>query len=130
LASPKGAFLDSSLDRFAEVGVFVGLVAYYHTQPIMAMLVALALGGSLLVSYTRARGESQGVLCTGGVMQRAERLLLLGFGGLLDPAITAGLGTAPGTALGVVIGVIAVGTVGTAIYRTVWIANRLPDSAD
>jgi phosphatidylglycerophosphate synthase len=128
LASPKGAFLDSSLDRFAEVGVFAGLAVYFHSQPVMALMVALALGGSLLVSYTRARGESQGVVCTAGVMQRAERLLLLGFAGLLDPTISGALGRAPGTALGVVIGVIAVGTVATAIYRTVWIAARLPSS--
>jgi phosphatidylglycerophosphate synthase len=130
LASPRGAFLDSSLDRFAEVGVFVGLVVYFSQQPLVAMLVALALGGSLLVSYTRARGESQGVLCTGGVMQRAERLLLLSFAGILDPAITDWVNQPQGTALAVAIGVIAIGTVATAIYRTVWIAARLPSSEE
>ena len=129
LASPRGAFLDSSLDRFAEVGVFVGLVVYFHSQPMLAMTVALALGGSLLVSYTRARGESQGVVCKVGVMQRAERLLLLGFAGLLDSAITGWLGKAPGSALALVIGIIAVGTMATAIYRTVWIAARLPSTS-
>lgn len=125
LASPRGAFLDSTLDRFAEVGVFAGLAVYFHGQPLMAMAVALALGGSLLVSYTRARGESQGVVCKVGVMQRAERLLLLGFAGLLDSAISGGLGQPPGTVLALVVWIIAVGTIGTAIYRTVWIAARL-----
>jgi CDP-diacylglycerol--glycerol-3-phosphate 3-phosphatidyltransferase len=128
VASPKGAFLDSSLDRFAEVGAFAGLAVYYQGQPLMAMLVALALGGSLLVSYTRARGESQGVVCKVGVMQRAERLLLLGFSGLLDSSMAGWLGQPEGVVLGVVVGVIAVGTVATAIYRTVWIAARLPDA--
>ena len=126
VASPRGAFLDSSLDRFAEVGVFAGLAVYFHPRPLMALAVALALGGSLLVSYTRARGESQGVLCKGGVMQRAERLLLLGFAGLLDPAVSGWTGQPSGALLSWVIILIAVGTLATAVYRTVWIAARLP----
>ena len=88
-------------------------------------MVAVALGGSLLVSYTRARGESQGVVCKVGVMQRAERLLLLGFAGFLDPSLAQWLDVAPGTLLTWVISLIALGTIGTAIYRTVWIAKRL-----
>ncbi|MGD2121080.1 MAG: CDP-alcohol phosphatidyltransferase family protein [Gemmatimonadota bacterium] len=126
LASPRGAFLDSSLDRFAEVGVFAGLAVYFHGQPLPVLMVALSLGGSLLVSYTRARGESQGVVCKVGVMQRAERLLLLGFAGLLDPSFGQWLNQAPGTLLAWVLGLIAAGTLATAIFRTVWIANRLP----
>ncbi len=128
VASPRGAFLDSSLDRFAEVGVFAGLAVYYHGQPLPSLMVALALGGSLLVSYTRARGESQGLVCKVGVMQRAERLLLLGFAGLLDPSFAQWLDQTSGTLLAWVIGLIAAGTLSTAIYRTVWIANRLPSS--
>lgn len=125
VASPRGAFLDSTLDRFAEVGVFAGLAVYFHPHPLMTLAVALALGGSLLVSYTRARGESQGVVCKVGVMQRAERLLLLGFAALLDPGVAGWIGQPPGTLLAFVVGLIAVGTVGTAIYRTVWITARL-----
>ena len=61
------------------------------------MLVVVALGGSLLVSYARARGEVEGVLCNLGIMQRAERLLILGFGGLLDPSLAPRIGDgAPG----------------------------------
>jgi CDP-diacylglycerol--glycerol-3-phosphate 3-phosphatidyltransferase len=125
IASPRGAFIDSTLDRFAEVGAFVGLAVHFRGQPLLIVLVALALGGSLLVSYTRARGESQGVLCNKGVMQRAERLLLLGFGGILDPAVSSALGWRPGTLLAAAIALIALGTVATAVYRTVWIATRL-----
>ena len=130
LASPQGAFLDSSLDRFAEVGVFAGLAVYFHDRPLVAMLVALALGGSLLVSYTRARGESQGVTCTVGVMQRAERLLLLGFAGLLDLSVSEWLGQPPGSLLALIVTIIAIGTIATAIYRTVWIAARLPSNGE
>jgi CDP-diacylglycerol--glycerol-3-phosphate 3-phosphatidyltransferase len=88
-------------------------------------VVATALGGSLLVSYARARGESVGVVCKLGVMQRAERLLAIGLGGILDPAVTAAAGWEQGTLLFALLLLVAVGTVGTAAYRTAWIARRL-----
>ena len=126
LADARGAFLDSTLDRFAEVGAFVGLVFLFRESPLALGLAVTSMGGSLLVSYARARGESQGVVCKLGIMQRAERLLLLGFGGLLDPTV-AGLWGAGrvGTLLVPILGLVAVGTVGTAIFRTVWIARAL-----
>lgn len=127
VAGPKGAFLDSTLDRFAEFAAFAGLAVWFRDSSLTAALVVLALGGSLLVSYTRARGESLGVVCKVGVMQRAERLLLLGFGGLLDPMASVWMGhDGPGGLLVPVLGIVAFGTVATAIYRTVWITRRLP----
>jgi CDP-diacylglycerol--glycerol-3-phosphate 3-phosphatidyltransferase len=124
VTSRFGAFLDSTLDRFQETAIFIGLAVWYRsTLPLVIVLVALA--GSLLVSYTRARGESLGVLCKLGVLQRAERMLLLGFGSILDPTISAARGHEPGFALLFVIAVIAVGSMGTAIFRTIWIARRL-----
>ena len=126
LASPRGNFLDSTIDRFAEVAAFVGLAVAFRSSEVALAVVTAALGGSLLVSYTRARGESQGVLCTAGVMQRAERLLLIGFGAILDGGGSALLGREPGTILLAVLAVTAVGTVATAVFRTVWIARRLP----
>jgi CDP-diacylglycerol--glycerol-3-phosphate 3-phosphatidyltransferase len=125
LAGPRGAFLDSTLDRFAEVAAFVGLAVYFQGNTPALVAVVTALGGSLLVSYARARGESLGIVCKVGVMQRAERLLLVGFGGILDPAITASAGWTPGALLMALIALVAVGTVGTAVYRTVWITRRL-----
>jgi CDP-diacylglycerol--glycerol-3-phosphate 3-phosphatidyltransferase len=125
MANERGAFLDSTLDRFAEVGALVGVAVMFRESALGLALVATALGGSLLVSYARARGESLGVVCKVGVMQRAERLLLVGFGGILDPAVTAWLGWEAGTLLLWLVGLMAVGTVGTAVYRTVWIASRL-----
>jgi CDP-diacylglycerol--glycerol-3-phosphate 3-phosphatidyltransferase len=122
---PRGAFLDSTLDRFAEVAAFVGLTVYYQTSAPAIAVVAAGLGGSLLVSYARARGESVGVVCKVGVMQRAERLLLLGFGGILDPIVGGAAGWSPGALLLVLLALVAVGTLGTAAYRTVWIAARL-----
>jgi len=126
VASRRGAFLDSTLDRFAEFAAFVGLALLFRDSEVALVLVVTALGGSLLVSYARARGESVGVVCKLGVMQRAERLLLLGFGAILDPAVAAASGRGTGALLVPVLALIAVGTVGTAVFRTVWIARRLP----
>ena len=126
MASDRGAFLDATLDRFAEVGAFVGLAVLFRESAPALALVVTALGGSLLVSYARARGESLGVSCKLGIMQRAERLLLVGLGGLLDPALTSWVAWEAGSLLLGVLGLVAVATVGTAIFRTVWIARRLP----
>jgi len=128
LADARGAFLDSTLDRFAEVGALVGVVVLFRDSALGAGLAAAALGGSLLVSYARARGESQGVVCKLGVMQRAERLLLVGFGALFDPTVSAAWGGGrTGTLLLPLLGLMALGTVGTAIFRTVWIARKLEE---
>lgn len=123
-ADARGAFLDSTLDRFTEFFAFVGL-AYFFATGWQAVSIVVALGGSLLVSYTRARGESVGVLCKVGVMQRAERMLLLGFGSILDPALSALFGRAPGTIVSLAVAVIALGTLVTSVHRTVWIARAL-----
>jgi len=127
MANRRGAFLDSTLDRFAEFAAFVGLALLFSASGTGLVLVVTALGGSLLVSYARARGESVGVVCKLGVMQRAERLLLLGFGAILDPAVSAWMGRSTGALLVPVLALVAAGTVGTAIFRTVWIARRLPE---
>ncbi|CAN5134302.1 CDP-alcohol phosphatidyltransferase family protein [soil metagenome] len=125
LANSYGAFLDSTLDRFAETLTFLGLIVYFAAVPVMVLATAAALGGSLLVSYTRARGEALGITGSGGVMQRAERLVLLAVGSILDPTITSRAGWGAGTVLAIVLILIAVGTAGTAIYRTVSIARML-----
>ena len=119
MANERGAFLDSTLDRFAEVGALIGLAIMFRTDATQLAIATTALGGSLLVSYARARGESLGVVCKVGIMQRAERLLLVGFGGILDPAVSEWQGWAEGTLLIWLLGLMAVGTVSTAVYRTV-----------
>jgi len=124
LVSRYGAFLDSTLDRFAEAAAFVGLVLFYRA-PGAVVVVVVALTGSLLVSYTRARGEGLGVQCKLGVLQRAERLILLGLGSLLDPSISAALGRETGSVLLPVIALIAGGSTGTAVFRTIWISREL-----
>ena len=89
-----GAFLDSTLDRWAEGLIFTGLVWYFVAQDarIEVVLAVTTMVGSMLISYTRARAEGLGVTCDVGVFQRPERLLVLGIA-LLGPAwlLSAGL---------------------------------------
>jgi len=125
LSSPYGAFIDSTLDRFVEVFVFLGLVVELRGFAYGPLLAAAAITGSLLVSYTRARGESVGVLCKEGLMQRAERLVLTFAACMLDRPLARGLGWRPGTLLLWTMALIAFGTFATAAHRTVWISARL-----
>lgn len=125
IASPRGAFLDSTLDRFAETFAFAGLALYFQGTRWALLAVVLAMGGSLLVSYARARGEALDVHGAGGVMQRAERLVTLALASLLDAPVTSRMGWAPGTLLAGATALIALGALGTALYRTLWIARQL-----
>jgi phosphatidylglycerophosphate synthase len=78
--SRGGAALDSVLDRYCEAALLTGL-AWYYRDSWALVLVLLALSGSLLVPYVRARGEALGAkLSDIGFMQRPERLLVLGAG--------------------------------------------------
>ncbi len=125
LSSRYGQFIDSTLDRFVEVFALLGFVVYLGPLPGGALVAAAALSGSLLVSYARARGESVGVLCKEGLMQRAERLVLTCLVALGDGWLSARFGLAPGTPSLWVLALIAAGTFVTAAHRTVWIARRL-----
>jgi len=79
--SKRGAFLDSTLDRVAEVALFGGIMLGGFSTPI---LVLLALSFSLLVSYTRAKGDALGVALSGvGIGERSERLLILAISSIL-----------------------------------------------
>ena len=88
-----GAIFDSSLDRYSEFFMYAGL-AYHFRHGWGLWLALLAILGSNMVSYTRARAEGLGVVCRVGVMQRAERLVLLFLGTavgivfhIFDPAL-------------------------------------------
>jgi phosphatidylglycerophosphate synthase len=125
LVSAFGAFYDSVLDRVSEVAVFVGLMSLYSGtgprtigEPWMIYVIGLALGGSLMVSYTRARAEALGVSCSVGIMQRAERILLLGGATLLFGSWQNGV------VLTWVLIAMAVLTNLTAFYRIHWVWRR------
>lgn len=81
-----GAFLDSTADRISEIILFTGF-AYFYIQTadlLPATLAILALGGSLMVSYTRARAEALGYDCKIGFFSRIERYLTLFIFGMLN----------------------------------------------
>jgi phosphatidylglycerophosphate synthase len=125
LASKYGEFLDSMLDRFSEAFVFVGLGLCFAGSGWAAAALLLALGGSMLVSYARAKGAVVGVDCRGGVMQRAERLVILALASLLDGPLTSALDWRPGMLLLGAVWLIGLGALGTAAYRTAYIARAL-----
>jgi phosphatidylinositol phosphate synthase len=129
VASDYGDFIDSTFDRYVEVAAFLGFLYYLRERPLGAFLAAAAMGGSLIVSYARARGEVLKVLCTGGLMQRGERLVLTCLACLADPGLCAWRGWPAGTVVVWVLGLIAVTTLVTAVHRTIWIAARLREAA-
>ncbi len=77
-----GAVFDSSLDRYSEFAIYFGLGFYFRAHWVLWVL-ALAFLGSTMVSYTKARAESLGINCQLGIMQRAERMVLLIVGTML-----------------------------------------------
>ena len=83
LGSKFGSFYDSTLDRISEIVVYIGLLSLYNQyqtdlQDIgMIYAIMLAMGGSLMISYTRARAAALGLDCSVGLMQRPERAVPL-----------------------------------------------------
>ncbi len=77
--TPFGAFFDSTMDRYAEAAVFLGVLVYFLRQGAgtEVILTYIAIIGSLMVSYTRARGEGLGVSIRGGLLSRLERMVIL-----------------------------------------------------
>ncbi len=77
-----GAFFDSVIDRYSDIIVFVGIMVFYarSTRAHSTLLVALtglALVGSVMISYSRARAESLDIACKVGFLERPERVVLL-----------------------------------------------------
>jgi CDP-diacylglycerol--glycerol-3-phosphate 3-phosphatidyltransferase len=81
-----GAFLDSTLDRFSEAVIFLGLFIYLsgQNQKLELLLVYATVVGSLMVSYARARAEGIGIPLKDGLFTRFERVFLLVVGLLFN----------------------------------------------
>ena len=124
-----GSFYDSTTDRIAEIVVLIGVFSLYLGnepnigEPWMVYVVALAMAGSLMVSYTRAKAEALGIDCRVGLMQRAERIILLGGAALFFGSWKSGL------VLTVVVWAMAVLTNLTALYRIYWVHRHLRAAA-
>lgn len=80
MKSTFGAMYDSVLDRYSELILFLGICYYLisHHYFFSSLFAFIAMIGSMMVSYTRARAEGLGIECKGGVMQRPERVVLIG----------------------------------------------------
>ena len=80
-----GAFLDSTLDRFSEAALLIGLAIHYLLQgaALEVVLAFVAMTGAMLVSYTRARAEALGFTCKVGALTRLERIVVLATGLIL-----------------------------------------------
>jgi len=83
--SKKGAFLDSCLDRFSEIVVMFGLMFFYYGTEFV-FIIYLAAVFSLTVSYIKSAAENHGFKTNIGIMQRPERVVCLGLGGLISSA--------------------------------------------
>jgi CDP-diacylglycerol--glycerol-3-phosphate 3-phosphatidyltransferase len=89
-ASAWGAFLDSTSDRLGDAAVFGGILLYFTYQRDSTLWGAVALAGLVFgqwTSYVKARAESLGFSCTGGLAARADRLVII-----LAGTLVAGLG--------------------------------------
>jgi len=128
LASPFGAFYDSTLDRLSEIVVYLGLLSLYNDYRLelgdvgTIYAIMLAMAGSLMISYTRARAEALDIDCSVGIMQRAERVILIGAAALLFGEDGQGI------VHKVVIYVLAVLTNFTVLQRIWWVwRNTRPE---
>jgi CDP-diacylglycerol--glycerol-3-phosphate 3-phosphatidyltransferase len=102
-ASTFGAFFDSTLDRYSESIILFGLLWYTLQQPVlhdrfwpfryeqpwMITLIFIAVVGSIMVSYTRARAEGLGLECKTGLLARPERVVILAVGLLIGAVFWA-----------------------------------------
>ena len=85
MSSIFGALFDSVLDRYSEMIMFLGICYYLvsHDYFLSSLFAFIALIGSVMVSYTRARSEGLGIQNSGGLMQRPERVVLIGVSALV-----------------------------------------------
>ena len=117
---PRGAFIDSTFDRIAEAAVLtaIALVFARDGQELALVLVFVALVGSFMTSYARARAEALGLHGTSGLMARAERVVLLGASILFAP-----LGVLPWG-----IGLLALLSALTVVQRTRHVLAQMDDA--
>jgi phosphatidylglycerophosphate synthase len=113
--STFGAFLDSTVDRYSEAVVLLGLLLYYYFQRteqhwIEIVLIYVTLVGSMMISYTRARAEGLNIKNEVGLMARPERVILLAIGLLFQQWL-----------LVPVLWILAIGTQITAIQRIIYV---------
>ena len=134
--SQFGAFMDSTLDRYSDMFPLLGIAYYFAGGPAFygsasgtqggdsgywtVIITVLAITGSFMVSYTRARAEALGMSCKKGLMQRPERITLLIIGSLLGAI--PGIGT---LLMKATLIVLALSTNVTAMHRMYYVKQQL-----
>ena len=125
----SGALLDSVIDRYSEGFLFLGaLIYFYSLESLLGIVLAFsAWFGSILVSYVRARAEGLQVTCKVGLMQRPERIILLGAGTLLQGALLHKLPALQSTGMILLctLGILAITSHITAIHRLIFSYQEL-----
>ncbi len=135
-----GAVYDSTIDRYSEVTVFFGLGFYLigHQYYLTSVAAVFAIGGSIMVSYIRARAETLGFKANVGLARRQERVVILGIGlilnafdkffnRMLDPVIMKTLGDGyshPPIAVATAVFLLAILTNFTAIQRLYYVHKQ------
>lgn len=125
-SSRFGAFLDSTLDRYSEAVIYLGLLIHFARTPgseMETVLIYVVVVGSIMVSYTRARAEALDMKCEVGLLARPERVILLA-GGLLLSQLYGG-------ALVIALWLLAIFTHITTLQRIfyIWMVSRRAASA-
>ena len=123
--SQFGAFWDSTLDRFSDIALFLGLIYLYADlrRTDYVMIAALALTFSIMTSYARARAESLIEKCKVGFMERPERIVLIWIGSFPSPVPPFHY---PMAAVLWVILILSITTVENRIHYTYLVLNRKP----
>lgn len=124
VSGPKGAFLDSVMDRYQDFFMMLGVAIYFRNHW-MFYVCLLAIMGSALVPYARAKAESLGIeVADVGAIQRPERFFLLGFGSIISSVLQISLmpfyghgNPPPQHVLILVMMVLAISTNWTAVQR-------------
>jgi CDP-diacylglycerol--glycerol-3-phosphate 3-phosphatidyltransferase len=127
--SQAGEFFDSTIDRYNDLITFLGFLYYYREHPLPLTLTAIAMVGSTVVSYARAKGDAFGIDANVGYMQRHERAVWLGSATALSPIVAAYLEPTASRPLFhlvvVVMGLLAVMTNITALWRMAVVMRAL-----
>jgi CDP-diacylglycerol--glycerol-3-phosphate 3-phosphatidyltransferase len=119
-ATSWGAFLDSTSDRLGDAAVFGGILLYFTYQEGSTLWAAVALAGLVFgqwTSYVKARAESLGFTCSGGLAARADRLVII-----LVGTLVAGLGVP--YVLQVAVAVLAVTSMVTVVQRILQVRRQ------
>jgi CDP-diacylglycerol--glycerol-3-phosphate 3-phosphatidyltransferase len=114
MISKLGGFLDSTVDRVNEFLVYFGLYLYYHSIDSYAQFwIPVAIFGSMMVSYTRARAEGLGISPQVGLFERFTRIILLVVGSILGPRF-----------MPYIIIILVIGTLETTVQRIIYVKRR------